>query len=125
MGNEHNNDGFTLLEVLVALAILGGSSTAVLLSLSNHRAWQARSEAHLHLAMTAEGVLQRVGLDIPLKDGQVSDGSGDVRWIAAMSPHDAGTDSMNGSRLYKITVTVSSRSSSDRVTLTTLRQVRN
>jgi type II secretion system protein I len=121
MANERSNDGFTLLEVLLALAILGGSLTAVLLSLSNHRAWQARSQARLHLAMTAETLLRRVGLDIPLKDGQASGESDDIRWVVAMKPHGDSADSTADPSLYGVRVTVSSRSSSDHVVLTTLR----
>src|SRR5690349_15473506 len=121
MPNERGNDGFTLLEVLVALAILGASLTAVLMSLSNHRAWRARSEARLHLARTADALLQRVGLDIPLRQGQASGESDNLQWIIAMTAHDVRMGSMGNPQLYGVRVTVSSRASGDRVVLTTLR----
>lgn len=121
MANEHPNDGFTVLEALLALAILGGSLTAVLLALSNHRAWQARSENRLHMTMTAEALLQRVGLDIPLKDARISGESENLRWIVAIRPHDTRADRSRETKLYGVRVTVASQMPSDRVVLTTLR----
>jgi type II secretory pathway pseudopilin PulG len=121
MGNERAKDGFTVLEALLALAILGGSLTAILMALSNHRGWQARSENRLNLTMAAEALLQRVGLDIPLKDGRMSGESAGLRWIVVVRSHETRAERSREPKLYGVRVTVGSQASSDRVVLTTLR----
>lgn len=121
MANESADNGFTVLEALLALAILGGSLSAMLLALSNHRAWQARSENRLHLTMKAEAILQRVGLDIPLKDGRISGESDELRWIVAVRSHETRQESSREPKLFGVRVTVASQTSGDRVVLTTLR----
>lgn len=123
MATEPTDGGFTLLEALLALAILGGSLTAILTSLANHRAWHARSEIRLHLITAAEALLQRVGLDIPLMDGQVVGQHDDLQWVVVMRPHGINTDKSAEPRLYEVRATVSSKTIGEKMVLTTLRRV--
>jgi len=81
-------DGFTLVEMLVAFAILATAS-AVLLQVFGggpRAAGQARSLRHATLL--AESVLERVGGDILLAPGTVEGrGVDGLRWQVTQAPH--------------------------------------
>jgi type II secretory pathway pseudopilin PulG len=61
--------GFTVLEALVALVILTGTTAAVLGIIAANRSAQAKAGAKLANALAAQSLLERVGLDIPLRLG--------------------------------------------------------
>jgi prepilin-type N-terminal cleavage/methylation domain-containing protein len=79
--------GFTLVEVLVALAILGSISAAALVLLVSSRDRDARSNSQMRAGLAAEAILDRVGLDLPLAprslSGSLADGSAWSLAIAA------------------------------------------
>ncbi|WP_052120454.1 type II secretion system protein [Inquilinus limosus] len=79
--------GFTLVEVLVALAVLGSITAASLALLVSSRDRDSRAAAQLRAGLAAEAILERVGLDLPLAprsvSGRLSDGSA---WSLAIAP---------------------------------------
>lgn len=82
-----STSGFTVLEALVALAILAGTTSAVLAALMMKHSLQRRSQGQLSYMMQAQGLLERVGIDIPLRPGTVRgtlvDGGA---WIIEIKP---------------------------------------
>lgn len=79
--------GFTLVEVLVALAVLGGITATALVLLVSSRDRDARATAQARATLAAEAILERVGLDLPLTprsaSGRLGDGSA---WSLAVVP---------------------------------------
>ncbi|MGK9230388.1 type II secretion system GspH family protein [Inquilinus limosus] len=79
--------GFTLVEVLVALAVLGGVAATALVLLVSSRDRDARATAQARAFLAAEAILERVGLDLPLAPrsaaGRLADGSA---WSLAIAP---------------------------------------
>lgn len=73
-------NGFTILEVLVALAILAVAMAAVLGAISTNLAAAARAQALVRATLAAQSLLVGAGLDAPLRPGRHSgvlpDGSG-------------------------------------------------
>ncbi|WP_101925509.1 MULTISPECIES: type II secretion system protein XpsI [Luteimonas] len=87
--------GYTLIEVIVAFAVLGLALTLLLGTLSNGTRqvrWAADSgRAALH----AQSLLDQVGIDLPLDAGQRTGTfeDGRYRWTLAIAPYDdAGAD---------------------------------
>ncbi|MGO4389325.1 hypothetical protein AB4Y85_17495 [Microvirga sp. 2YAF29] len=70
----YDQSGFTVLEALIALAILTGVTASVLSLLGAMRAAQARSHAKLIAMIEARSLLDRLGRDIPLQAG-ISNGA--------------------------------------------------
>lgn len=66
------DDGFTILEVLVALAILAVAMTAILGAVSTHLAAAARAQALVRATMAAQSLLAGAGLDEKLRPGRHS-----------------------------------------------------
>lgn len=99
--------GFSLIEALVALAVLaavGGSATA-LFGLAGER--DARATARLRAVLAAESLLARVGLDIPARTGRrrgrLDDGA---TWeILVAPPREPGLEG-GETVLYAVTVRV-------------------
>jgi general secretion pathway protein I len=73
--------GFTLLEVIVALAILALSLAVIFETLSNAIGRTAQSDAITHARLLAQSLLAQVGREIPTGVGETSgeDGHGH-RW---------------------------------------------
>ncbi len=69
MKSRHGQDGFSLLEVLVAFAILALSLGVLLQSMIGSRRGLAAAEQRLTSISLAETLLERVGADIPLRTG--------------------------------------------------------
>lgn len=103
--------GFTLIEVLVAMAILSFGLSAVLQSISGALDASARAADMIRGTQEAQSRLAALALDTPLGAGRRGGGSGDRRWEMEIS---AVADGM-----AQVTVTVMGSRSS--VRLTTLR----
>jgi type II secretion system protein I len=80
--------GFTLLEVLVALAILGFAMVATLQALSGGLEGTRRAKATAQALLLARSLLDRVGTELPLVPGTVSgEAGGAAHWTVRISQH--------------------------------------
>ena len=103
--------GFTLVEILVALAILGLTFGLVFNTFSGGFDWLDRAGSEQRATMLAETTLARVGHDIALRDRrQQGDGGDGYRWEIVITPY-GDTDDTTPGRLigHLIAVTVSWR----------------
>jgi general secretion pathway protein I len=80
--------GFTLLEVIVALAILALSLGVIFQTVSNAVGRTAQSEAVTHARWLAQSLLAQVGREIPVSTGETAgeDGHGH-RWRLRQTPY--------------------------------------
>jgi type II secretion system protein I len=119
----HDSSGFTVLEALIALAILTGVTASVLSLLGATRAAQARSHAKLIAMIEARSLLDRLGRDIPLQAGSSNGLLGDGRrWSLRIQPYADGVAS-GGARvlaLFDVQVEVETKDSEQNVALRTL-----
>jgi general secretion pathway protein I len=86
---HHTERGFTLLEVLVSLAILAGALTVMFQVFSRTLDSTADANARTVAANLAQSLLARIGSEMPLKEGENS-GQFDngFRWQIRMTPYD-------------------------------------
>jgi type II secretory pathway pseudopilin PulG len=81
------DDGFTLLEALVALSILAGSSASLVSLVAASARAQAAAELDASGALLAENLLARLGRDMPLETGLQSGISpAGLRWTLSVAP---------------------------------------
>jgi general secretion pathway protein I len=117
--------GFTLLEVLVSLAILAGALAAVFQVFSRTLDTTADAESRTIAASLAQSLLARVGSEIPLEAGESSgELDGGFRWRLRTTPYDPDRfGELPFARPYEIAIDVlwNVRSSVQRVHLSTLR----
>lgn len=101
--------GFTLLEVLIAFAILALAMTALMQTFGSGMRGVEASERHLTAALMARSLLDRVGHDIPLEPGEIKGASGLFAWTVSVRPA-ASTDRQTSDELtvipYAVLVTV-------------------
>ena len=75
------NQGFTLLELLLAFLVFALSFATVLEILSGSLRNTVRARHYTEAALTAQSVMNQVDLEIPLEAGTVVSGeSGDYQW---------------------------------------------
>jgi len=75
------NDGFTLLELLLAFVVFALSFATVLEILSGSMRNTVRARHNSEAALTAQSLMDQVGLEIPLQSGYAANGeSGDYAW---------------------------------------------
>jgi len=78
--------GFTLVETLVAFAVLAVLLGALFPALTGPLRQSASNDAALRATLWAESVLDSVGHAIPLRDGESSgEAAGGIRWTARMA----------------------------------------
>jgi general secretion pathway protein I len=103
--------GFTLLEVLVALAILGVALGALLQIFAGGLRRLTVSEDYAAAVMQARSELDLLGAQLPLAEGQYSGSFADgMAWTARLRRYDVGrfgNDAALAVIPYEITVTVS------------------
>jgi general secretion pathway protein I len=100
--------GFTLVEILVALAILALTFGMSYQVLSTGLAWSDRSGAAQAATMVAGALLERVGHDIALADGTVEGRTADgFGWRIAVTPYAAGSAPPAGLAAHQVEVVVS------------------
>lgn len=87
------SDGFTLLEVVVALAILSLSLGVLYHVMANALGNESYAETMNRARLTAQGLVARVGIDIPATTGDMSgdDGHG-LRWRLSRKAFSEGPD---------------------------------
>ena len=89
----NKSDGFTILEVLVALAILGLSLGMVMTSISNGLRLTRESASETAAGVLAQSLLDRVGGDLPLQDSEIHGTEPDgTRWRVQISPYGSSLD---------------------------------
>jgi prepilin-type N-terminal cleavage/methylation domain-containing protein len=119
---EACQEGFTLLEALVALAILSSSLMAIFSIISNNHASQMRADTRWRMALLADALLQKAGLETSLKTGHWEGARDDFAWNLDVAPYMTECDERRGSQLHAIRVRVSSQSFRDEsVEVATLR----
>ncbi len=124
---DGSGDGFTLLEVVVAFAIMAMALSALMLAFSGGLRTADRAEAAGYAVMQAQSLLDRVAAELPAADGTAAgtfdNGSTwtvDTRRSAdSQSGPGAGRGALG---LYEVAVTVSWDAGRS-VTLTTMRAV--
>ena len=79
------SDGFTLLEVLVALVILGLGVAFLSGTFTDSLARAERTRNDDLAANLADGVLARLGRDVPLRIGNINGSDGEIYWRLAIS----------------------------------------
>jgi len=75
------NGGFTLLELLLAFVVFALSFATVLEILSGSMRNTVRARHNSEAALTAQSLMDQLGLEIPLQNGYIANGeSGDYVW---------------------------------------------
>lgn len=96
--------GFTLLELLLAFVVFALSFATVLEILSGSLRNTVRARHFTEAALTAQSVMDQVGLEIPLADGTNSAGeSGDYRWQIEIYPYEGESGEFNNIELEDLT----------------------
>lgn len=81
--------GFTLLELLLAFVVFALSFAVVLEILSGSMRNTVRARHYSEAAMTAQSIMDQVGLEIPLEQGtRLSGESGSYRWELDILPYE-------------------------------------
>ena len=100
--------GFTLIEILVALALLAFTFAMAYHVLSAGLSWSDRGRAAQEATMVAETLLERVGHDIALADGEVAGRTGNgFAWRLAMTPYQLAGGASQSLAAHQVEVTVS------------------
>lgn len=103
--------GFTLLEVLIAFAILAIALGAILQSFSQGLRTMSQAERYVQATLLAESKLAEVGASIPLEEGEYSGAGGeDTAWRVDIRPYEddaARIGDLEVIRLYRVEVEVS------------------
>jgi general secretion pathway protein I len=112
----NRSEGFTLLELLLAFVVFALSFATVLEILSGSMRNTVRARHYTEAALTAQSVMNQVGLEIPLQVGSYAEGeSAGYEWTLEISNYsDSGENSdsvilaeMNGVELLQIELEVS------------------
>jgi general secretion pathway protein I len=92
--------GFTLLEILVAFAILGLAAGAIMTTFGAGNGKIASAEDERLAVLGARSVLAFVGTEIPLASGsQTGDMPGGIRWSVSIQPYDDGIPPADNSEI--------------------------
>jgi len=79
--SPRRNGGFTLLELLLAFVVFSLSFATVLEILSGSMRNTVRARHYSEAALTAQSLMDQVGLEIPLEPGSINGESGDYQWV--------------------------------------------
>ena len=98
------SEGFTLLELLLAFVVFALSFATVLEILSGSMRNTIRARHYTEAALTAQSVMDQVGLEIPIEVGMAADGeSGDYRWELEMFAYEPQTQELADLALADLT----------------------
>ena len=99
-----NNGGFTLLELLLAFMVFALSFATVMDILSGSMRNTVRARHYTEAALTAQSVMDQVGVEIPLEPGFTARGeSGDYRWELEISDYQGAEGEFNSVDLAELT----------------------
>jgi general secretion pathway protein I len=119
--------GFTLLEVVVAFAILSLAFGAIFAVLSSTLRQVSQTDSERNAIALAQSMLARVGADLPLVDGdRTGEASTGAQWRLSIRPYNVtGRDNLLPMSAHQVSITVSWVSGRARtLTLTSLRLAR-
>lgn len=115
-GPPRRAGGFTLLELLLAFVVFALSFATVLEILSGSMRNTVKARQFTEAALTAQSVMDQVGLEIPLQSGYAAVGeSGDYRWEIELfdyvdsgeNPHSVELAELTGVQLLQVELQVS------------------
>jgi general secretion pathway protein I len=115
--------GFTLLEVLVAFAILAVAMTALLQGFGQGLTAARRTDAAGEALAEARSMLDRVGTELPLTVGATQGSAAGLEWRLEIAPRKSALNQVKSERpyaLFDVMVTVAGADSAP-VSLTTVR----
>ena len=99
-----NAAGFTLIEVLLAFVVFALSFSVVLEIISGSMRNTVRARQYTEVALIAQSVMDRVGLEIPLQAGAQANGeSGNYRWVLQIGPYTDAGDNARALELGELT----------------------
>ena len=113
MPSRHQQQGFTLIEIIAAFTILAMTFMVVLEILSNSSANTIKSSERTEIALEASSKMAEIGTTIPVEEGNESgEFDNGHRWNISMVPYDIsyeGDTVMDFApiELYQITLTIS------------------
>lgn len=91
--NENAESGFTLVEVVVALAILAMSLGILLSVISNGIRQSDRAEKLARAGSLAQSLLAKLGTELPIQEGQIGGELAEgFRWRVDAEPYGDATD---------------------------------
>jgi len=107
--------GFTLIELLLAFLVFALSFATVLEILSGSMRNTVRARHYSEAALTAQSLMDQVGLDIPLESGSGSAGeAGEYTWEINIAEYDGGGNArsmelaeLTGITLLEVDLTIS------------------
>ena len=96
--------GFTLLELLLAFVVFALSFAVVLEIISGSMRNTVRAREYTEAALTAQSVMDQVGLEIPLVSGHRAQGEdGDYRWSLDIFPYEGSAGELQDVELAELT----------------------
>jgi general secretion pathway protein I len=96
--------GFTLIELLLAFMVFALSFAVVLEILSGSMRNTVRARQFTEAALTAQSVMDQVGVEIPLEPGYGTTGEdGDYRWSLEIYEYAGAESDMNAVELAELT----------------------
>ena len=101
---HRRNRGFTLVELLLAFMVFALSFAVVLEILSGSMRNTVRARHFTEAALTAQSVMDQVGIEIPLEVGYGMTGEdGDYRWTLEIYEYAGAESDMNAVELAELT----------------------
>ncbi len=98
------NNGFTLLEVLLAFVVFALSFTTVMEILSGSMRNTVRAREYTEAALIAQSVMDQLGLDIPVEQGAKYSGeSGDYQWELGIYLYENITENAHSIEMSELT----------------------
>ena len=98
------NNGFTLLEVLLAFVVFALSFTIVMEILSGSIRNTVRAREYTEAALVAQSVMDQLGIDFPVVQGANYSGeSGDYRWEVSIGRYEDVAQNMHSIELGELT----------------------
>jgi general secretion pathway protein I len=95
--------GFTLLELLLAFVVFALSFAVVLEILSGSMRNTVRARHYSEAAMTAQSIMDRVGLEIPLEEGISEAGeAGSYRWELDITAYEMASDALSSVQVVDV-----------------------
>lgn len=104
MHSAGRSRGFTLLELLLAFVVFSLGFATVLEILSGSMRNTVKARHHSEAALTAQSLMDQVGLEIPLEDGFTASGeSGDYQWELQIFNYSTTGENMHSVELAELT----------------------
>ncbi|MEP3243991.1 MAG: prepilin-type N-terminal cleavage/methylation domain-containing protein [Sneathiella sp.] len=86
--HKKTSAGFTIIEVLVATAILSVALTVIFQSISTGAIVSNKSQKYIAAILTAESLMDRIGNDLPLRNSKETGKTDlDFRWKSVIRPY--------------------------------------